>query len=195
MNRLKQGNAKINRPDRFGIFPRAGRCKRCRLTVVDQFDLKLPRVPGAEALRCPRTQGIWGVEDSAPGTQFQIDPLPDLQLLWWLGLATIRYRRVLVEEPVAVRVSRCSTCRIELERQNGTISETGRTQTGHEIRAPPQENGSSEGPPKNADAPRPQERQSLRRASELCSVVVGSLVAEATSPLRCLFGPVASATS
>src|SRR3990172_9282391 len=33
-------------------------------------------VPGAEALRCPRTRGSWGVEDSAPGTQFQIDPLP-----------------------------------------------------------------------------------------------------------------------
>src|SRR3972149_318605 len=44
--------------------------------VVGQSDLKLQRVPGAEALRCPRTRGIWGVEDSAPGTQFQIDSLP-----------------------------------------------------------------------------------------------------------------------
>ena len=47
-------------------------------SIVGQFDLKLQRVPGAEALRCPRTRGIWGVEDSAPGTQFQIDPLPSV---------------------------------------------------------------------------------------------------------------------
>src|SRR3990170_4068687 len=44
--------------------------------VVGQFDFMLQRVSGAEALRCPRRRGIWGVEDSAPGTQFQIDPLP-----------------------------------------------------------------------------------------------------------------------
>src|SRR3990172_8012168 len=57
--------------------------------VVGPLDLKLQRVPGAEALRCPRTRGIWGVEDSAPGTQFQIDPLPSYLMV---SHALLRYR-------------------------------------------------------------------------------------------------------
>src|SRR3970282_393974 len=68
---LANANAPVSVHDEVAAFD-INRHER----VGGQFDWKLQRVPGAEALRCPRARGIWGVEDSAPGTQFQIDPLP-----------------------------------------------------------------------------------------------------------------------